>query len=95
MEYKVHPGIVLLNICDTHMLVATRQFWEEFPRVRPLPHLWSICWTLMEKGYTDRQAVGIFARLFRIPEDEVNRRFAKMFSTLSQEGYLIPAEDEK
>ena len=95
MAYKIHPGIVLLNVCDTHMLVATRQFWEKFPRVRPLPPLWAACWTLMEKGRTDREVVNAFVRLFQMSEDDVNRRFAKMFSTLSQEGYLIPAEDEK
>jgi|GEM_PF-2390068 len=94
MAYKIRPGFVLLNICDAHLLVATRPLWSEFPRVRPLPRLWAACWTLMEKGRTDREVVASFAKLFRKPEDEVDRRFEEMFSTLAQEGYLISSEDD-
>ena len=95
MTYKIHPGIVLLNICNTHMLVATRQFWEKFPRVHPLPPLWAAFWTLLEKGRTDQEVVSAFVRLFHMPEDTIKCRFEKMCQTLSEEGYLIPTEGDK
>ena len=95
MTYKARPGIVLVNVCDAHLLVATRSLWSEFPRVRPISRLWAACWTLMEKDNTDQDAVLVFRRLFSMSEEDVRKRFAKMFSTLAEEGYLIPAEDER
>ena len=95
MTYKTRPGIVLVSVCDAHLLVATRPLWSAFPRVRPIPRHWAACWAVMEKGKSEQEAILAFARLFSIPEEDIRRRLQKMFSALSEEGYLISAEDEQ
>lgn len=92
MAYKVHPGITILNICGAHMLVATRQYWEQFPRIRSLPPFWAACWTLMERGQTDQEVVASFVRLLRKPKDRIQEQVEKMVSSLAEEGYLVEAE---
>lgn len=94
MAYKARPGFVLLNICDAHLLVATRPLWAEFPRIRPLPNAWAVCWTLMEKGKTDQDVINMFMRLFNAPEAAMHKRFDPIFSGLAEEGYLIPVEED-
>ena len=95
MTYRIRPGIVRLKICDVDLLVATRAVWEQCPRVRPIPRLWSACWAIMEQeGRTDRDVVRTFMTLLRKPEEEIRATFDPIFQTLCAEGYLVPAEDE-
>lgn len=95
MGYRIHPGIVLLRICDVDMLVAKREVWEEFPHIRPLPKLWGLCWYMMEKGRTSDEVIDAFVRMFGKTEDEEKERLGKIFEKLYEEGYLIHVEDNK
>ena len=95
MVYKTRPGIVLLKICDVDVLAATRQTWEHCPAIRPIPRMWAGCWAVMQKGRTSEDVIDTFVRLFRRPEEEIRKRFDKIFTTLYEAGYLIPAEEEK
>jgi len=95
MSYKTNPGIVLINICDTNLLVATRAEWEHCPVIRPIPKLWAACWKIMENGKTDSDVVQAFASLLRKPESDVRTRLNKIFETLSSEGLLIESEELK
>ena len=93
MAYKISPGIVRVRICGTDLLVAKREIWEECPRVRVIPKLWAACWTVMENDKTDDEVVAAFAGLLNKSEDEVRRRFDKIFRTLYDENYLVEAEE--
>ncbi len=95
MAYKLHPGITVLNICGTSMLVSTRAYWEQFPRIRLVPPFWAGCLALMEKGKTDQNVVSSFVRLFHMPEEKVRQRVEKMTVALAEEGYLLPAEEKQ
>ena len=95
MMYERRPGIVLLRICGADLLVATRQIWEKFPAVRPVPRIWAACWGMMEKGYSSEEVIDTFAQLFRKPKEEMRGRLDKVFETLYSEGYLIEAEEEQ
>ncbi len=90
--FYIRPGIVKVNICGTDLLVATRAVWQECPRIRRLPKLWSVCWGIMEKGKSDRETVKIFSDLLKRPEEEIRKRLEKCFSTLAEEGYLLPSD---
>lgn len=94
MEHKARPGIVLLNICGTPLLTATRQAWKDVPRVRPIPRMWSGCWSLMSNGRTIEEAIAAFARLLRLSEQTVQEQILPMVETLSREGYLVPVEED-
>ena len=92
MVYRTRPGIVLLNICDSHVLAATRAAWDDCPHLRPIPTLWSICWALMEQGKTSEEALRFQIEFFHLPEDKLRAKLAPMFEILSREGFLIPEE---
>ena len=94
MSYKVRPGITLVQICDTFLLVAQRSVWEEFPKIRPIPRRWAACWRIMEQGNSEKEAVRAFAGLLRRPEEEIWPGFEPIFRTLAEEGYLIEKGSE-
>ena len=95
MTYKTRPGIVLLKICDTFLLIAKREIWETCPRIRPIPMSWAGCWTIMKNGKTNEEAIKSFSDLFHKPEELFQKRYEKMFETLYLEGYLIESEEAK
>ena len=94
MACKTRPGIVLVNVCDAHLLVASRPLWSEFPRVRPIPRLWAVLWAAMENGKTDEDALLVLSRLFSLSSEDARKRFGKMLPALLEEGYLVSAEDD-
>ncbi len=90
--YYVRPGIVKVSVCGANLLVATRAVWVECPRIRPIPKLWAVCWGIMAQGKSDREAVKVFSDLLNRPEEEIRRKLDKCFSTLAEEGYLLPSD---
>lgn len=94
MIYKLRPGIVRLNICGQDLLTATRQLWEEFPAVRPVPALWGFCCGMMSQGKTSEDVMRIVGKLYGKPADDFRAKFEPVFEELYQLGYLIPDESE-
>ena len=92
MAYKNRPGIVLIRVCDTDILVAKRESWEECRRVRPVPRLWAVCWSLMEQGKTTDEVVSLFTKTLGMPEEKVLPKLDRIFESLYQEGYLLPCQ---
>lgn len=93
MDYKRKPGITMIQVCGQHMLVASRSVWGEVSRIRPISRVWAVCWQLMDGDKTSKDVVRVFADLFKKPEGEICERFDKIFTSLFEEGYLIPAEE--
>lgn len=89
MTYRTRKGIVLLHVCGSDLLAATREAWEECPRIRPVPKIWAVVWKLMEQGKTSQEIVETFQSMLNRPETEVRERFDRIFEAMSEEGYLI------
>ena len=95
MPYKIRPGVELIQVCDQHILVATREVWSECARVRPIPKLWAGCWNIMKNDKTDRDVVRTFTDLLRRPEEELSQRLGVIFTALAKDGFLIEVPDEE
>lgn len=93
MNYKMRPGVVLLNICDAHLLAATRTAWEACPRLRQVPTFWSICLALMTNEKTSEDAISSLVQMFHLPEEKLRAKLSPMFQTLESEGFLVAEED--
>lgn len=91
MNYKINPGFVLIKICDTHLLVAKREMWEQHNRVHVISKKYAVCWSLMEQGKTSDEVIQSMGDLFHKPFEEVSRRFDPVFQDLARKGYLLPA----
>ena len=89
MTYRTREGIVLLHVCETDLMVATRQIWEECPAVQPVPRIWAVIWKLMEQGKTEQEIIDSFCGILTRPEKEVRNRFMQIFEKMAEEGYLI------
>ena len=94
VSYKTNPGVTLIKICDTNLLVATRAQWEKCPLIRPIPKLWAACWRLMEDGKSDQDVIQTFVSLLHRSEREITDRFNKIFESLADEGLLIVSEEK-
>lgn len=90
MNYRTRKGIVLLHVCGSDLLAATREAWAECPRIRPVPRIWAVVWKLLEQGKTSQEVVEAFQSMLSRPEAEVRERFDRIFKAMSEEGYLIP-----
>lgn len=95
MAYKIRPGVVLIQVCNAEILVASRAIWKECPHIMPIPKQWAIGWRFMEIGKTDREFVSTLAEMTNNSSDTVRERFSKMFETLSAQGFLLEVPDEE
>ena len=93
MIYNICPGIIMLKVCDTHLLVAKRELWKNFPRVRPIPRKHALIWFLMEKGRNSEEVMLAFSELFNKSIDDIHQQFDPVLNQLAEEGYLIPVEN--
>lgn len=94
MNYKIKPGFVLLSICNTHILVAKRECWENNAVIRQMPPKYVLVWTLMEKGKTSNEAIQSISQTFHKTHDEVEKRFSSVIQSLAESGYLIQVEEK-
>jgi len=93
MMYKFRPGIVLLQVCNVDLLVAKRELWESFPRIRPISKKCVLICKIMEKGINSDQAIIGFSRILNITIEESHKKFDPIIKRLAEEGYLIPFEE--
>ena len=94
MAYKPRPGISLIHIGDTFLLAATREAWEDCPKIRPVPLLWAAGWNVMKVNQDSDRTLDFFIETMHLSEALLKKKFLPMFETLSKEGYLIPVDDE-
>ncbi len=94
LAYKIRPGVVLLNICDTNLLTATHDVWKDCPKVRPIPRLWAACWKLLEMGKTEEDVLQTFSTMLGKTKEELHERFDGIFAKLAEEGFLIEEKEE-
>ncbi len=95
MAYKIRPGAVMLKICDSFILTATHDIWEDCRHVRPIPKMWAACWKIMEKGMSDEEAIEAFATLYGQPKEQIRGRYDEIFRTLFEDGFLIKDEEKE
>lgn len=94
MEYKVRPGVVRVRICDTDILTAKREIWDQVPTVAPLPRMWAYAWFLIERYGSSDKALESMSVVLKKSVEELREQFAPFFDKMTQLGFLIPAEDE-
>ena len=89
MDYRIRPGIVLISICDEHILVATREAREFCTYVQQINAAAAYYWKLLEQGMAINDIVKKAAEHFGIPEIIVLINVNKFMDKLETAGYLI------
>ena len=88
MVYKTRPGIELVHICGTHLLISTRATWDVCPRVKQLSKGGALIWSMLEREKKPDTITQFLAVISRTPLDEVQERFDTLIEKLLAEGYL-------
>lgn len=94
MEFKTRPGIELVHICGTHLLVASRQAWEYCPHVMELTRGASLAWSLLKKGKSLKTITQFLAIISRRPIDEMQEQLDNLLEKLVAQGYLIMEDSD-
>lgn len=92
--YVTRAGIVLISICDEHMLVATREARAVCPYIQQINSAAAYYWKLFESGVELKDMVELAAAYFDIPKIQALITLNNFVKKLTDAGYLIPKDTE-
>ena len=95
MVFKTRPGVELVHICGTHLLVASRQAWQYCPHVMELTRGASLAWSLLEKRKSLKTITQFLAIISRRPIDEMQEQLDNLLEKLVAQGYLLMEDNDE
>ena len=94
MKYKPKEGIVHIQVCGEHLLVATRSLWPGVKMFRHIPKSTAFCWDMLSKGADDQKIATILMLLSKLPIKDIQEKLTQLWERLYQNGYLERIEEE-
>ncbi len=94
MVYKTRPGIELIHVCGTHLLIATRATWNVCPHVMQLTKGAALTWSLLQKGKTLDVITQMLAVFSRRPITEVREQLDALIDKFVANGYLLTYDSD-
>lgn len=94
MQYQCTPGVVMVKICGTRLLVPTHEAYSVCPNVVRLSLPAAMGWAVLQAGNPVSAVEHIFSILTKKPEDEVREIVGKVLSGLVEAGALTVREEE-
>ena len=89
MVYKTRPGIEIIHVCGTHLLIATWATCDVCPHVMQLTKGAAITWSLLQKGKTLDVITQLLAESSHSPVAEVREQLDALIETFVTNGYLL------
>ena len=89
MVYKTRPGIEIIHVCGTHLLIATWSTCDVCPHVMQLTKGAAITWSLLQKGKTPDVITQLLAESSHSPVTEVREQLDALIKTFVTNGYLL------
>lgn len=93
MKYKFHEGIVYTRICNVHLLVATRNVWDQFPSVKEVSALQGCFCQSIEEGMDEEEMMNAIRLPAKMDRETVRNRYRLFIKNLLDEGYLVSEEE--
>ena len=94
-QIKIRPGIVLLSVCDEHLLVATREAREAVPYVQQINSAAAYYWKLLENNTEMKIIIEKAAEHFNMPKINILVTLNTFINKLKDSGYIIFEEQEE
>lgn len=94
-QVKIHPGIVLVSVCDEHLLVATREARKDVPYVQQINGAAAYYWKLLESGVEIKDIVDKAAQHFQMPKIKALIVVNNFINKMKDAGYLTFEEQEE
>lgn len=89
MKYPVQPGVVLAEICEEYLLVASGPARGKVPYVRKVNQTGAYFWQLLEQGLEDSEIVSRAVQDYGIPEALAWQALSAFVRSLQQANYLL------
>lgn len=86
---KIRPGVVLISVCDEHILVATREARKKVPYVRQINGAGGFYWRLLEKELEPKEIIRQAATRYRMSDKQAAAAIMSFMKKLYEAGYLI------
>ena len=93
MTYKLRPGVELINVCGTNLLIPSRIASEYCGSLCRLNVIETIYIQQFMKGNTLEEVSRVLSKLSRRDPGEMAQEMKKRFDLMAEKGFLIP-EDE-
>ncbi len=95
MKYQPRPGIEMIEICGTHLLVPDRKASVLCPYTLRLHKLQSMVWSALKRNVSMDIIYQANALLMRKSEEEIRITIDSFLAELCDKGFLIPVEDDE
>lgn len=93
-QVKIRPGVVLISVCDEHILVATREARKAVPYVRQINSAGGFYWRLLEKGFEPNEIIRQAAMKYHITGKQAAAMVLGFMNKLYKTGYITIEETE-
>lgn len=94
-QVKTLPGVVLISVCDEHLLVATREARKTVPYVRQINSAGGFYWSLLEKGIDPNEIIRQAAVKYQIPGKQAAAMVVSFVNKLYKAGYVTVQDVEE
>lgn len=91
-QYKIRPGVVLLEVCGEHLLVATRDARDTCPYLTQISDDTAVLWQLLDQESRAPALTRAFSEKLGLEPKDCFLRFTGILSKLIKTGYVL-AED--
>lgn len=92
--YKTRAGIVLISVCNEHMLVATREARAFCPYIQQINSAAAYYWKMLEGDMEMKDMVEQAAEYFNIPKIQALITLNNFVKKLADMGYLLSENTE-
>lgn len=93
-KIKIQSGVVLISVCDEHLLVATREARKVVPYVRQINSAGGFYWKLLEQGMEPNNIIQQAAQKFHVPSKQAAAMVVNFIKKLYRAGYVTVEEVE-
>lgn len=94
-QIKIKPGVVLISVCDEHILVATREARKTVPYVRQINSAGGFYWNLLEKGEQPESIIKAAQERYHISARQASGMVLGFIKKLYSAGYIIIQDVEE
>lgn len=87
-------GIVLLNVCDEYLLVATKEARGKAPYLQHINEASACYWQMLEEGMDAKEMAKAASREFQLHPQKAIQSIQLFLKQMMQKGYLTIVEVE-
>lgn len=94
-KISIKPGVVLVSVCDEHMLITTREARDGAPYVQQINSAGAFYWKLLEEGLEPKEIIRRGAEHYQMPEKKAAAVLLRYVKKLYDAGFITfeDAED--